>query len=302
MKDFLTRVAERALGTAPRVDPQVTSRYAPARLPLPELQAPLSERPASRPVSRARQIDREHELPTNVMAPSLEPARQAEERINAPEQPRKFDRFPLPPEAIPPVTELEPEPEFTPEKIIMTSVGPPESHDPQSHPASVLSTHAENIDHVSDEIDSRDEVTHPRIESVPVRAASSVDNKLQVQPQTRTLKIVERIVDESNEIEDAVEPSSPPPVEVVTRSREHQQPARAAVSPIVAPPTSTSDHRRDDRHDRPERRENSIRVKIGRVEVHAPPPPVTPVEPPAAPVPKLSLAEFLRQHNRRRDE
>ena len=40
MSDFLMRVAERALGTAPRIDPQSASRYAHSRLPLPASSLP----------------------------------------------------------------------------------------------------------------------------------------------------------------------------------------------------------------------------------------------------------------------
>jgi hypothetical protein len=301
VKDFLTRVAERALGTAPRIDPQATSRYAPARLPLPEAPSPQAEIPAPPRVSRPRQFDREHELPKKVIAPSLEPTPEAEERINVPEQPRKFDQAPLVSARTPPVNELEPAPEITTERIIRNSVVPPEPHVPESNPISVLSSHAPSVDQVPDEFEAP-EIPDPRNDSFPVRAASFADNKPEIQPQTRTLKIVERIIDETDEIAESVESSSPPPLEVVTRPREHQQPTRAAVSPIVVPPTATSDRRRDDRHERPERREKTIQVKIGRVEVHAPPAPLTPVEPPAPPGPKLSLADFLRQHNRRRDE
>src|SRR5829696_9100697 len=100
VKDFLTRVAERALGTAPRVDPQATSRYAPARLPLPE--APLLETPGRAVklprTSRAHQFDLEQ-------APSIEPAR--EEGINAPDQPRKLE--PLAPERTQPAKQLDSE-------------------------------------------------------------------------------------------------------------------------------------------------------------------------------------------------
>ena len=305
MKDFLTRVAERALGTAPRIDPQATSRYAPARLPLPESHAPMPEISAS--PSRARQIDREHELPKKVIAPSFEPTREAEERISVPGPPRRFDQAPLVSARTPPVSELEPEPEFTRERIIRNSVVPLQPHDPESSPASVLSSHAPSVDQVPDELEAP-HIPAPRNDSFHVRGTSSANNKREVQPQTRPLKIVERIVNESNEIAESVESSSPPQLEVVTeksalgpviRPREHQQPTRAAVSPIVAPPTAASDRRPNDR---PERREKNIQVKIGRVEVHAPPAPVTPVEPPAPPGPKLSLADFLRQHNRRRDE
>lgn len=47
--------------------------------------------------------------------------------------------------------------------------------------------------------------------------------------------------------------------------------------------------------------EKIIRVSIGRIEVHAAQPPPLPVEPPAPPVPKLSLDEFLRQHDRQQN-
>ena len=306
MKDFLTRVAERALGTAPRIDPQATSRYAPARLPLPESRAPLPEIPAS--PSRARQIDREHELPQKVIAPSLEPTREAEERINVPGPSRRFDQSPLVSARTPSVNELEPEPEFTRERVARPSFVVTESqHENEGRPTPTFSRDAPSVDHVSDEIEAPD-IPAPQPDSFPVRAASSANKKREVQPQIGRLKIVERIVDESNEIAESVEPSSPPPLEVVventppaksTGPREHRQPTRAAVSPVVAPPTAASDRRLNDR---PERREKNIQVKIGRVEVHAPPAPVTPVEPPAPPGPKLSLADFLRQHNRRRDE
>jgi hypothetical protein len=44
-----------------------------------------------------------------------------------------------------------------------------------------------------------------------------------------------------------------------------------------------------------------IRVTIGRIEVHAvtPPPPLQPVEAAPPPAPKLSLDDYLRQHNGR---
>jgi hypothetical protein len=304
VKDFLTRVAERALGTAPRIDPQATSRYAPARLPLPESHSPLPEKPArvgSPPRrSRAPQADRE-------IVTSLEPAREVAEKINPPEQPRRKNSLVRKP-AIPPI-ELDTEVASAPERIRTPFVvnGPvPEPHEIENHPTPVFSRHAPSVDHVSDEVETP-EIPDPRNESVPVRGASSADNKHQDQrPKTPRLNIVKPIVDESNRIAESVESSPAPPVEIVVEKsakvsppREHQQPARAAVSPIVASPTVTSDR---GPHERPERREKTIQVKIGRVEVHAPPAPVTPVEPPAAPGPKVSLAEFLRQHNRRRDE
>jgi|GEM_PF-4555103 len=46
--------------------------------------------------------------------------------------------------------------------------------------------------------------------------------------------------------------------------------------------------------------EKTIRVTIGRIEVHAAQPPPPPVEPPTPSMPKLSLDEFLRQQNGRR--
>lgn len=304
MKDFLTRVAERALGTAPRIDPQATSRYAPARLPLPELPPPRAEMPASRVTSRAPHFGREHELPKKVIAPGLEPTPEVEERIAVPEQPRKIDQSPLPSlsERLPRTNEPEPEPEFTPERITGTSVVASVPRDTENHP-----THVFTAPLGSDEVETPEVLDRPA-QIFPPRALSIVENKAapEATRERRSLKIVERIIDEPNEIEESIESSSPAPVEVVveksakvSRPREHQQPARAAVAPIVPPPTAATDRRP---HDRPERREKKIQVKIGRVEVHAPPAPVTPVEPPAAPGPKVSLAEFLRQHNRRRDE
>src|SRR5258706_12594665 len=53
MNDFLTRVAERALGTAPRITPQAMSIYEPARLPLSELPAAEVD---SAPVSKSRDM------------------------------------------------------------------------------------------------------------------------------------------------------------------------------------------------------------------------------------------------------
>jgi hypothetical protein len=65
--------------------------------------------------------------------------------------------------------------------------------------------------------------------------------------------------------------------------------------PAVAHPRSTQ----DDEAAEPQPPGRVIRVTIGRIEVRAVTPPLPPVETAAPPAPKLSLDEYLRQHNGR---
>jgi len=336
VKDFLTRVAERALGTAPRINPQATSRYAPARLPLPESRLPETPALAVNPPRslRARQPDREEAPAAKMIVPSVEPVHEDVVRVNAPEPTHKADLSPLPLEpAPPPANELDSGPEFVPQKStkettkeISAKVSPvvhaplPEPQGAEASSASAFSDDAAaEVDHSPVRFEAPDVPGRRDDESYPLRAASFVENeaapvaKHEVQrrlPQSRPPKTVETIVAESNVITESIEVPSNPPLELVAdetatakvsqpRERERRQTVRAAVSKSDDPRPAATTERRD--YERPERRERNIQVKIGRVEVHAPPAPVTSVEPVASPVPKLSLAEFLREHNRRRE-
>ena len=320
MKDFLTRVAERALGTAPRVDPQATSRYAPARLPLPDA-PPLLETSGrtSRPprTSRVDRFDVEQDSTEKVAAPGIEPARG--EDINAADRPRKLDQSRLAQDQPQPVKDSGfAAPERIAEVSAVVAAPPPE-------PQEIDLSRASSGDVLS--------VDHRSV----AREVSAAEREVQQRsPQSRSPQTAETIIDESNVIAESVERSSQPLVEFAAETtvpakqprepqqtaraavstsveqpaalsnravesapqpREHQQITRAAVSPSLARPPATTDRRA---YERSEHRERNIQVRIGRVEVHAPPAPVTPVEPPAPPAPKLSLAEFLREHNRRR--
>jgi hypothetical protein len=156
---------------------------------------------------------------------------------------------------------------------------PPQSRSPQT---------AETIDDESNvSAESVERSSKPLVEFV---AEKTVPAKQPREPQQTTRAAV------STSVEQPAAPANRA-VESPPQPREQQQITRAAVEPSLARPPATTDRRA---YERSEHRERNIQVKIGRIEVHAPPAPVTPVEPPAPPAPKLSLAEFLREHNRRR--
>ena len=93
MTDFLTRVAQRALGQGPAIQPLVVSRYAPARLPISE--APESE-PVSKPSAEAGR--RNVEGRPNFRSASLmsNPGRQPVAEQSWDDQPLRNDADSLP--------------------------------------------------------------------------------------------------------------------------------------------------------------------------------------------------------------
>lgn len=91
------------------------------------------------------------------------------------------------------------------------------------------------------------------------------------------------------------------------RSNQHRMPTRRDANPTNQSITRDADESlrssplRSSINSEPRAAsEKIIRVTIGRIEVHAAPPVPPPVEAPAPPAPQMSLDEFLRQHNGRR--
>jgi hypothetical protein len=316
VKDFFTRLAERAVGTAPRVDPQVTSRYAPARLPLPE--SSLPETPSlvvnSPRVSRPPQVALENEPAEKLIAPSLGAAREESERIKAPDRPRKFEQPPLQREQATFMKDRDSGSEIVPDTAAVVSVSPlrPQSSESRLEPI-FSSDDAPSVEHKVATVETltrRIEIRDPveRSAPLPEENLTAPVAKPEVRPRP-SQSVAQRVTEKIVERVEHVESSANPPQEFVANetgptkvseprqlqptARFEQQPiARGEFTRAVVRPTEPRDY------ERPERSERKIQVKIGRIEVNAPPAPSPVVVPPPPPTPKLSLAEFLLQHNR----
>lgn len=336
MNDFLTRVAEKALGTAPRIDPQSASRFSPSRLPLPEL--PLPDITGAAPDSAllrphdsyVDQTARRQSSPRPAVTPVTE-----ETVANAPGYVAalKIDRSPEEPatETGPGESLSKSITDSTPraKSVVKKNPGDAQTRSiaDRDRDAAPLDRGAipERPDIGTSAVISAlevsmigDDARHRVSESFRDPAASngyvSAPNKSASlrgadEPQTADLapapSMDDRDVESKSSIAvDSFRSSTTTPPSVVlpndhqpARAFDHHRETRGAVSAeFVRPATARAD--RSD-YERKEESEPSIRVTIGRVEVRAAPPaPV--VQPVAPPAPKLSLAEFLRQHNERR--
>jgi hypothetical protein len=319
MKDFLIRVAERALGTAPRIDPQGASRYAPARLPLPE---PIIDRPLAagpRPARTMPSIEIESRSEPSEPAVVGPKERVVEDtvKLTPAVRPQIARSFSSPVEgtltAREPESELESTP-LTPAPTVRATLV--EAQTSAIHPESEFFTEAPRVadgslNLAASEPSHRDQNDYlPETEAPARNEMVSAEREIHGQvPQLQPAREVHAGTP-LNAIAEPFESSTASPRQLASdHPAANDSPPRAHQPITRAPFPSDHDHppaasleRRDNERPReePEPGPRNIRVKIGRVEVHAAPPPLTPVEPTGPPPPKLSLAEFLRQHNGRR--
>lgn len=341
MSDFLTRVAERALGTAPRIDPQSASRYAPARLPLPESPLPDNntsaaddtamltpprdsyDRPGTRQVSHPLMVtpvteDTVANDPDFITAlkPEHSPEEPGFEATPIESQSRSIthrtaqaksgdQRTPLESQTRS-MTERDRDTAHTDRALVpeqpsidasrVTAFEPATIRDDAGHrgaESSLFENHETNRRTSAGYVSAPKETTSSRGENDPQTAGL-----------VSTPSMNDRDVESKMSIAaDSIRSSTAPPAIVVQDDRQpamasdHHHETRGAISAdFVRPATARVDH---SSYERAEQSEPSIRVTIGRVEVRTAPPPAV-VEPVALPAPKLSLAEFLRQHNERR--
>jgi hypothetical protein len=346
VKDFITRIAERALGTAPMIDPQATSRYVRAQLPLP--QSHLPETVAANVVSHvlpALELNIEPEPAENMIRAGKEIEQEDRAKTNAPHQRQKTEPVLPAEEWITPANEVDSESEFANPESNAPRANAPRSSVPRGNAASdnvslsleephVIASHptpsffeATRVGLVPDESGNAnafptsdnfetgpnpsrtgDHHSAPRSSSGQNEIPAAAGSEVQKRPSESQARVTEElIVTDSNQIAALQESFSkatvdlfaePPTPPNVSPLPEHRQITPAAiVAHRVGPPAAISDHHASER---PERGERTIQVRIGRLEVRAEPPPVASVEPVSPPAPKVSLAEFLSQHNRRR--
>jgi hypothetical protein len=343
MSDFLTRVAERALGTAPRIDPQSASRYSPSRLPFPESPLPETtkaavsdaapiapsldsyEQPAPRQLSRPPMVMPLTEdavatepgpvpalnsdgAPLELQAPArpLEP----QSRSNAQgTQPLELQSKSIAQRTQPAETEpgsiaaerwgaeqldLDPipdRPSVDPWRAIIAAEPSMIADDDRASdfasgplPGEELSRRSSDgyASKSTEAAQSREE-NEARAVSGPVTKDRNTETKLGVAVESIRTGTAPRDV--------AVADDRQPAAAVDPRD------ARGAISAdFIRPATARVDN---SNYEQEGKGEPTIRVTIGRVEVRSAPPPAV-VQPVAPPSPKLSLAEFLRQHNERR--
>jgi hypothetical protein len=338
VKDFITRMAERALGTAPRVDPQATSRYAPARLPLPELPLPdpiaaaahdlaptaplrksYDEQPARRPFSRRPNLNRltddtVAEGADNLPASPMDRSPEERARVVPPLDLRggSTAKRSLPPNSV------------AQQISIDSPMGSTEDREATHHyRPSIPESHfvdASTITATFEASPIRDDAGNPFAESglfqsqnpiqrnsgnvaVPAKTAAlgAEDEPPAVSPVSITA-VKDRDIEPEMKVEadSSRPPNGPPEISVADDGQTITAADYLETRAISAASVRPAIGKVNHFiHEREAQDKPSIRVTIGRVEVRTAPPPVV-VEPVAPPAPELSLAEFLRQHNERR--
>ena len=331
MSDFLTRVAERALGTAPRIDPQSASRYAPSRLPLPESPLPESPLPettraaASDSASIAPPLD-SYEQPAarqSSRPPGVTPVTADALATDTGHEPAmKSDRSPVGARAAArPLESLSRsvEPERRPLESQSRSIAQGQD---TKHPDRASTTERPSLDvlpgtaafeasTIDDDDRSSRSGSGPFSSQQPKRRTStgyvSVPPEIAPPREEDELQAVAKAVTKDRDLEsksavESIRSSTARPAVTVGQDRRptaalDRGDARGAISAdSIRPATARVDH---SNYQREANSEPTIRVTIGRVEVRSAPPPAV-IEPVTPPTPKLSLAEFLRQHNERR--
>lgn len=340
MSDFLTRVARRALGTAPRIDPQSASRYEPSRLPLPGPALPemaTAPAPDLAPTASIDSLDSFDSRPAThhlSQPPLVTPVTEDTIATDAGHLPAlKADGSPTKPRARPLQSETRAiapgtKPLELHSESIAQSSRPLESQArsmAQGSPDADHSVHALIAERPSIDAspasmirdDDRDAGSESRLSPIQEATGQTLEVHVSVPKETSRFRaedeqaaaVVSHPVTDDREVESklrvAVEPSPSATAPRASAAADASQPlvtedhqdARGAISAdFVRPAMARIDY---SKYERAENTEPMIRVTIGRVEVRSAPPPAV-VEPVAPPAPKLSLAEFLRQHNERR--
>jgi hypothetical protein len=339
MTDFLTRVAQRAIGMAPAIQPVVGSRYAPARVPLAELPE-LETDPGLNTEASARNVEARASafstLPIRNVRPrtitkgnaEAQPASEAVSPLPAqpePTRPTPFGREVQPAPAIValarelhgdreiidgPVFES-PSPKGVDSPLISKGNEVLISNERQAVlPGEPLteysvSEEASLVDRGSESVAS---VEPPQVVSTSKRSESgapsdkttdrgSASTPIRQPARNQEKALQEEPVLQIDEVGILTVESEPRLLTELARNRREAHP-RESFGESFAESSASSFPVLPD-----ERAESSspvIRVTIGRIDVRAVTPSSPPPQPSAPPAPKLSLDEFLRQHNGRR--
>ncbi len=287
MADFITRLAERALGVAPVVQPVMPSMFAPEPVSHPtdlerDSEATTSPEDPDQPRAPSAQ-----ETPPTLDAPTGRPADaamaqqedQSGDALSAPEPPR----------------------------------GTPESRPGPSHLGESGSSERGAMTGKEDQRgSSRTTARHPQ---TPPETRPETLHRAEPGPGRRGLPLGPPSAE--NESGEAVfrplgtvldrgqrETLPPVPSPGAQASLDASEDAPAPVAPRMVRPQLDGYLERGPQEPRvgaPESSEPAIRVTIGRIEVRAitPPPPMPPAQrtTPARPGPELSLDDYLKQHN-----
>lgn len=352
MTDFLTRIAQRAIGMAPAIKPVVASRYAPSRLPL----VGLSDAEADTGLNTEKTLA-SIDVPSkaNLAAPINESRQGAvtngtEDFQTADESPNRLvsqsepTLGPQPELLLPKQSELN-QPTRT-ESVRPTSFRR-EAEQPPTLAAFVQAELNADRDVVkgasfNSHRPTRDEshstlmtvdALNSRVNESPMTAEPSSDHFVSreesiVEVETKKVATTgwtqEELSDQRN---DSIPPSDNrknrrtalPEMDRHSRDQKaavkgepgrqddefgipsHESELRFTTDQVQTSSESyTSQPSPAMADDRLDRTSPVVRVTIGRIEVRSVPPSPPTVEPHAAPTPKLSLDDFLRQHNGRR--
>jgi hypothetical protein len=336
VKDFITRIAERALGTAPRIVPQATSRYAPAHLPLPQSRwskraARLAHSPnvlsaagfeieeaSKEEITNTGTIAAQADLVTITPGDPRHPRHTATATI-ASDKPEPLSRL----------THRTSTVAANESRVSSEQHLPADDSRPSFVEASATgklsdySSHAGNLK-TSEMRQAKDVVTTPAGHDLPSdalkqNAASANDQEKNKNPAQVALglRINELIATDSPEIIESSETVADRALIAVQRPESTNdftstEALFPADSELTVHPQITREEVPANRvrpvaaisgesvYERPQLSESNIQVRIGRIEVRAEPVPRPAAEPVNPPTPKVSLAEFLSDYNRSR--
>jgi hypothetical protein len=329
VSDFLTRLAGRALGLAPQVQPIITPRYAPdADVPGPDLpSAQESEipeqdpdaQPSLAPITHSPRGPGAHHVRGPVPEDDTDASATGEDTgaptdSGATELPDEYrvEQPPIGENAVKPSPTDASDPpgasDLTPERppsSAQDSPPPPTRAEHEAHPEPgvgptppILSTsrsaRARSMPEVPAETPPSNATHGPRREDTSVSAAREPGVR-RAGPRSagRTTQEAQRASRTTESREPGPERPTEDPPEAYDAFERIGTPLRDYPErPETVEPGGTSSH--STREDASSRAEPTIRVNIGRIEVRAVSPPAPPPRQTRQPAPKMSLDDYLR--------